>query len=103
MTQQPQATLCSTPTPGKQGTRIPTWKYEAVRRAILAVVPETAEGVAFRDLPALVSAVLPVDIKTDLGSITWHTVTVKLHLEVIGEIQRLPGVTPQRLRRSRSS
>lgn len=94
-------TLCATPTSGKEGTRIPTWKYEAVRRAILRVVPRSATGVEFRLLANLVSAELPDEVTRRLGSVLWHTVTVKLHLEVIGEIERVPGARPQRIRRCR--
>lgn len=94
-------TLCATPTPGKEGTRIPTWKYDAVRRAILRVVPRSATGVEFRLLADLVSGELPDGVKQSLGSVLWHTVTVKLHLEVIGEIERVPGTRPQRIRRCR--
>lgn len=93
--------LCQTPTPGKAGTNIPKWKYEAVRRAILKVVPKRGEGIAFRDLSALVSRTLLPEDRRLLGSITWHTVTVKLHLEVLGELERVPGVNPQRLRRAK--
>jgi len=32
-----------------------------------------------------------------LGSVGWHTTTVKLNMEVKGELQRLSGVNPQRL------
>ncbi|MCC7144467.1 MAG: hypothetical protein IT349_20410 [Candidatus Eisenbacteria bacterium] len=93
--------LCQTPTPGKAGTNIPEWKYLAVRRAILKAVPRRGEGIAFRDLSALVSKMLRPEDRRLLGSVTWHTVTVKLHLEVLGELERVPGVTPQRLRRAK--
>lgn len=93
---------CETPTPGKKGTRIPKWKYDAVRAAILKVVPSRQEGVAFRELPGLVAGTLSATDRRDLGSVTWHTVTVKLQLEVSGEIERVPGATPQRLRRCRN-
>ena len=93
--------LCETPTPGKKGTRIPQWKYDAVRAAILKVVPRSKEGIEFRKLPDLVEEVLSVDARRNLGSVTWHTVTVKLHLEVIGEIERIARFRPQRIRRLR--
>ena len=35
-----------------------------------------------------------------LGSIMWYVTTVKLDLEVKGELERVPGARPQRLRRS---
>lgn len=90
--------LCETPTPGREGTRIPTWKYDAVRAAIRRVVPRRREGIEFRTLPGLVQQALPSEVRERIGSIAWHTVTVKLHLEVIGEVERIPGSRPQRIR-----
>jgi hypothetical protein len=91
--------LCQTPTPGKQGTRIPQWKFEALRGAILEVLPRNGTGLEFRELPALVERALPDQDRKRIGSIPWHTVTVKLHMEVMGDIERIPGAIPQRLRR----
>lgn len=88
--------LCSTPTPGKQPTRIDRWKYEAVRAAILAALPRAGDGVLFSELPSLVAKLLTADERARLGSVMWYTTTVKLDLETRGEIRRLPG-TPQRL------
>ena len=93
--------LCETPTPGKEGTRIPKWKYDVVRAAIRKVVPRTKEGIEFGELPGLVQQTLSAENRERLGSITWHTVTIKLHLEVIGEIERIAGSKPQRIRRLR--
>jgi hypothetical protein len=93
--------LCETPTPGKKGTRIAKWKYDAVREAIRKVVPSSQEGIEFRKLPGLVEHALSAEHRQQLGSVTWHTVTVKLHLEVIGEIDRIAGSKPQRIRRRR--
>jgi hypothetical protein len=90
--------LCETPTPGKQPTRIDRWKYDLVRAAILAVIPNNDEGIEFRDLPALVENQLdPADLE-NLGAVSWYTTTVKLDMEVKGEIERVPGSKPQRLR-----
>ena len=93
-------TQCKTPTPGKRPTSIPTWKYQAVRAAILDVVPTQAPGVAAKALPELVSERLDADVLAKLGSLTWHTTTVKLNMEVIGELRRLPKIKPQRLVRT---
>lgn len=89
---------CQTPTPGRQPTRIPRWKYEAVRAALRRVIPAAPASVAFADLTGLVARELEPDTLRRLGSLSWHVVTVKLHLEVLGEIERLPGTAPQRLR-----
>ncbi len=92
-----ERTLCRTPTPGKQSTSIPAWKYRAVRVAILQIVPATLPGIAAKELPALVGAALSAQDKKALGSVAWHTTTVKLNMEVEGELARVPGVTPQHL------
>ena len=90
--------LCKTPTPGKQPTRIPKWKYDVVRAAILAAIPDRETGMAFQRLPELVRQRLRPDDLERLGSVSWHTTTVKLDMEVKGEIERVPGSRPQRLR-----
>ena len=93
--------LCKTPAPGKQGTRIPKWKYDAIRKAIRKAVPASDKGVPFKELASLVAKLLPKSDRQRIGSVPWHTVTVKLHLEVCGEIERIRGAKPQRLRRTR--
>ena len=95
-----QRTVCHTPTPDKKPTRIPTWKYDLVRRAILATVPAKAPGVAAKDLPALVRKQLAAGEIESLGSVNWHTTTVKLNMEVEGELQRVPGLKPQHVVRT---
>lgn len=92
--------LCRTPTPGKQGVRIPAWKFDLVRKAILKSVPRNKKGVPFKDLSGLVAGNIPAVDRAKLGSVTWYTVCVKLELEVRGEIERVPGPGPQRVRRA---
>jgi hypothetical protein len=89
--------VCATPTPGKQTTRIDRWKYQAVRRAILDTLDGSANGILFKDLSAEVAARLSSKEKASLGSVGWYTTTVKLDMEVKGEISRVPGESPQRL------
>ncbi|GJM44403.1 MAG: hypothetical protein DHS20C21_12450 [Gemmatimonadota bacterium] len=89
--------LCRTPTPGKQPTVIPEWKYEEVRRVIRRVVPRDPPGIPAKDLPEIVRSELSAEVKAELGSITWHTTTVKLEMEVAGELARVPGRKPQHL------
>jgi hypothetical protein len=89
--------LVETPTPGKQPTRIDRWKYDLVREAILSVVPADENGVEFNQLAQLVEATLSAEDLERLGSISWYTTTVKLDMEVKGEIERVPGSKPQRL------
>ncbi len=89
------------PAPDKQGPRIPRWKYDAVRRAILRNIPARGSGVAFSDLARLVRDSLPRATLVDLGSVSWQTTVVKLDLEARGEVCRIAGVKPQTLLRGR--
>ena len=89
---------CRTPAEGRDGvTRIPKWKYDCVRDAILeAVAGAGSQGLKFSALKNEVGDRLTEDQQSRLGSLGWHVTTVKLNMEVEGEIARLPG-TPQRL------
>ncbi len=91
--------ICRTPTKGRDGvTNIPVWKYEAVRTAILdAIKSAGADGIAFKDLPDAVRSRLSTDKLANLGSVGWHTTSVKLEMEVAGELKRLDAKGPQRL------
>lgn len=89
------------PEKGKSGPRIEKAKYDAFRRAILRAVPRSKAGIPFRDLSDKVASILPKTLLGTVGSVTWYTVTVKLDLEARGEIERVPGARPQRLRRKR--
>lgn len=90
---------CQTPTPGKTGTRIPAWKYHAVRNAILEVLDAEKE-IYFKGLSEAVSKRLSSDTLSRLGSVNWHVTTVKLNMEFEGEIMRIEGVKPQKLERT---
>lgn len=54
-------------------------------------------GVRFSDLRDLVKARMAAKDLEALGSVGWHVTTVKLNMEVDGEIRRLDGSGPQRL------
>ena len=88
---------CRTPNPDRPGvTRVPAWKFDACRAAIRAAL---AEGeMAAKDVPAAVGARMDAGDLARLGSLGWHVTTVRLELEVRGEIERVPGATPLRLR-----
>ncbi len=89
---------CRTPAKERPGvTKIPKWKFDSVRAAILAAIG--TEELAFSDLEAEVRKNLADDDYHRMGSLGWHVTTVKLEMEVRGEIERLPGNGPQRLRR----
>ena len=89
--------LCHTPTPGKAPTRIPAWKYDLLRARILALVPLAEPGLAASALPDLVAQQLDDDARDRLGSVGWHVTTVRLNMEVEGELVRLPKVKPLHL------
>ena len=80
---------------GKQGVNISRTKYDAIRAAMLAVL-DSEPDLPFRDLPAAVETQLVVPFD---GSIGWYVTTVKLDLEARGLIERVPGSSPQRVRR----
>ena len=100
MTEKSDKIACETPTPGKKPTNIDRWKYDLISGSILEILPTTGDGIAFRDLSDLVSETLSEEERREIGSISWYTTTVKLDLEVKGKIERVPGVSPQRLLRS---
>jgi hypothetical protein len=81
----------------KASPRIEQWKYEAIKRAILRVVPRKAPGVPFADLAAGVSRQLTRTERLKVGSIGWYTTSVKLDLEARGFLRRVRNTTPQRL------
>jgi hypothetical protein len=90
---------CRTPQGSGPGTRIPAWKFHAVRAAILDVLAQAgADGMASKDLGAAVGAALDADTLARLGKLGWHVVTVKLELELRGEIARIKGKAPLRIR-----
>lgn len=93
---------CYTPTKGRESaTRIPRWKYDCVRRAILNVLDEAEDGqVLFKDLAGYVGEILTSNQLAKLGSLGWHVTTVKLNMEVDGELERVPRKSPQTLRKT---
>lgn len=77
-------------------TNIPAWKFEAARAAILDAL--TDGPILYQDLNAAVETRLDADTLDTLGKLGWHVVTVKLELEVRGEIARLDVKGPQQIR-----
>ncbi|GIK11204.1 MAG: hypothetical protein BroJett001_32700 [Chloroflexota bacterium] len=86
---------------GKQGVRIERIKYEAMRRAVLRCVPRSAGGIALAELADRVIDALDASVFGPGVGVTWYLVTVKQDLEARGEIEQVPGVKPQHLRRPR--
>jgi hypothetical protein len=87
------------PDPGKHGVRIERWKYDAVKKAILQVLPKGEPGLPFKELAGQVRDALSPEELAELGSVSWYTTTVKLDLEARGEVARVKGAKPQRLLR----
>ncbi len=82
-------------------------KYNIIREAILAVLPEGG-WMSFADLEDAVRARLrdqqvPQKLFPKPGSVRWYCKAVQLDLEARGEIQRQPRKSPLRLRKSGSS
>src|SRR5262249_53966971 len=97
MSESSDKVVCKTPTPDKSAKQIDKWKYDVVRRAILNILKSQPDGVLFSELATLVGQNLSEYEKQNLGSVNWHTTTVKLDLEVRGEIRRFDKVHPQKL------
>ena len=86
---------------GTGGFAVTPEKYEPIRKAILASVPRNREGVSFKELVASVTSRVPNELFPKRGSVSWYTKVVQLDLEAKGLLERIPGVTPQRVRRIR--
>ncbi|KIC50025.1 hypothetical protein [Tateyamaria sp. ANG-S1] len=88
---------CRTPAEGRDGvTNIPAWKFDAVRGAILDTL---ADGpIKAMTLKDAVGERLDPETLEKLGKLGWHVVTVKLEMEVRGEIERLDVKGPQQIR-----
>ena len=87
------------PDPDKQGVNIDRRYYDAMARALMAVIPRRKDGVAFGELPKLVAPKLRGTVFDGGGSLMWYLTTIKLDLEARGRIERVPGAKPQRVRR----
>ncbi|WP_017931599.1 DUF6958 family protein [Robiginitomaculum antarcticum] len=89
-------------TPNADGvTNIPTWKFEAVREALLCAIDDAGDGgLTFKAMTRSVTSRLSEDVLSKLGSVGWRTMAVKLELEVVGEIRKVDQKSPQRLVRA---
>ena len=79
---------------GKQGVNISKQKYHTVRQSILDALGAHKE-LTFTELTESVRQNLQGSFD---GSVNWYVTTIKLDLEARGEIERIPGRSPQRLR-----
>jgi hypothetical protein len=101
MTDEAKVT-CFTPAEGRDaGVSIPKWKYDCIRRAILECLDDSeSDSMLFKDLNEAVTLRLTSNQLAKLGSVGWHVTTVKLNMEVEGELVRIHGARPQTLRKS---
>jgi len=90
---------CHTPNPDRQGTtRIAKWKYDLLHSAILAALDGSGDdGLTLAELKDAVRDRIDPDDRNRLGSLGWHLTTVKLNMEVSGEIGRVKNSAPQRV------
>ena len=91
---------CHSPDSDKEPVDIEKWKYDLVRHAILANVPDDDIGIMLKQLRPLVRNFLTREQRQQVGRVAWYTMTVKLDLEARGEIVRIEGMRPQYLRRT---
>lgn len=80
---------------GKQGVNIDKKKYDLIRQAILDSLTQNGGEIYFKELAPAVTGNLSEPFS---GSIGWYTISVKLDLEARGEIERIAGISPQKLR-----
>ncbi len=86
---------------GSRGFAVTAEKYEPIRKAILASIPRSQDGMSFKELVAAVKGRVSEELFPKRGSVAWYTKVVQLDLEAKGQIERIPGVKPQRVRRVR--
>lgn len=89
---------CRTPAKGKTSTRIPAWKFNLLAELIKEVVGREGDsGLPFSELSGGIGLRLDDDQRRALGSLGWHVTTVKLELEVRGDLIRSNGRNGQLL------
>ncbi|MEO0569098.1 MAG: hypothetical protein AAF066_15300 [Pseudomonadota bacterium] len=89
---------CRTPAEDRDGTtNIPSWKFDLIRGHILQVLAD-GEARHYSDVKDEVGARLTQEEAENLGKLGWHVITVKLELEVSGEIERVNAKGPQQIR-----
>ena len=79
---------------GKKGVNILRKKYELIKDFILAEIQDHGD-ISYQDLDEI--AVKKLSPTFD-GKVGWYVVSVKLDLEARGIIERVPKVSPHRLR-----
>lgn len=89
---------CRTPAEGRDGvTNIPAWKFDLIRGHIRDLLTDGNPRV-YNDVRDAVGARLSEEEAERLGKLGWHVITVKLEMEVRGEIERVKAKGPQQIR-----
>lgn len=79
--------------------RVDRAKYEAMRTALLAVLPAQPPGLSVAEAKAALLPALPADLFPEGAKAGWWLKAVQLDLEAKGLVQRVAG-KPLRLHRS---
>ncbi len=79
---------------GKHGVSISKARYELVRATILDLLHDYGE-ISLTELLMRCEQILVGQLE---GAISWYTTRVKLDLESRGEIERVPGASPEKIR-----
>lgn len=88
------------PDPGHSPIEMSRERYDAFKRAILSVLPESGRGISFRELAVLVRDAISEDKLNHAGSIIWHVTSIKKDLVERGLIASIEGSSPERLLRT---
>lgn len=81
-------------------SRVDAAKYEAMKRAILEVVPAREPGLSAAEMVARVAPLLPADLWPNGEKVGWWQKTVQLDLEARGLLVRETGAKPLRWHRT---
>ncbi len=77
---------------------IPLKRYEAMCSAVLRALQHKPDGLSLSELAHAAAVHLPKWWTDEKWDEMWHTTAVKLHLEYLGELERVPKVSPHRVR-----
>lgn len=98
MAELSEKVACRTPVQGRDGvSNIPVWKFDLIRGHLHDILRDGAPQV-YNDVRDAVGTRLTQQEADQLGKLGWHVITVKLELEVRGEIVRVPAKGPQQIR-----
>ena len=86
--------------PGQPGALVDQEKYEAMRAAMMQVLPAGDDGMTWAELTEVIGPILPERLFRHIGTVRWYARAVQLDLEARGVITRIPGSKPPRLRRA---